>query len=133
MGRLALLIVILAVGGCTPGLKKPVNEMTAISEADTVQRITVKTHSFWFEPNRIVVKRGVPVVLTVKNGAMFVPHDFYCSAKEAGIEIDAKVGMFHGKKVVRFTPTQNGEFGYACGVDSHAEKKGMKGTLVVKD
>jgi hypothetical protein len=69
-----------------------------------------------------VVKRGIPVVLTVKNGAMFVPHDFYCSVKEAGIELDARVGMFHGKKVVRFTPTQTGEFGFACGVDSPRRK-----------
>jgi plastocyanin len=135
MRRLAFLVgLIAAVTGCgTSGLKKPVQEVTATTEADSVQRITVKTHSYWFEPNRVVVRRGVPVELTVKNGEMFVPHDLYCSAKDAGIEVDARVGMFHGKKTVRFTPTRAGEYGFACGVDSHAEKHGMQGTLVVKD
>ena len=33
---------------------------------------------------------------------------------------------------VRFTPTRNGEYPFHCDVDGHA-KKGMTGTLVVRD
>jgi plastocyanin len=123
---------LLILGSCSSGLDRPVQEVTATTGTDQVQRVTITTHSFYFEPNRIVVQKGVPVELTVKNGAMFVPHDFSCGAKEAGIEVDAPVGMFHGSKRVRFTPTTAGEFPFFCDKDSHA-KKGMMGTLVVKD
>jgi uncharacterized cupredoxin-like copper-binding protein len=40
--------------------------------------------------------------------------------------------MFHGKKNVRFTPTQVGEYPFFCKVDGHS-KKGMTGTIVVVD
>jgi uncharacterized cupredoxin-like copper-binding protein len=118
--------------GCTSGLDRPVKEVTATVGLDQVQHVKVTAHSFYFEPNRIVVKKDVPVELEVKNGTMFVPHDFSCEAKDAGITVDAGVGMFHGKKTVRFTPTQTGEFPFHCDVDGHA-KKGMTGTLVVKE
>lgn len=128
-GMLAALCVGL-VAGCASGLNRPVREVTATMGTDQVQRLTVTTHSFYFEPNRIVVKRGIPVELTVKNGAFFVPHDFSCEAKDAGIELDQPVGMFHSSKTLRFTATRTGEYPFHCDVDGHA-KKGMMGTLVV--
>ena len=118
------------LAGCSSGLKRPVREVTATISSDNLQRVRVTTHSFYFDPNRIVVKRGIPVELIVKNGALFVPHDFSCEAKDAGIEVDQPVGMFHGSKTVRFTPTRSGEYHFHCDVDGHA-KKGMMGTLVV--
>ena len=118
------------LAGCASGLNRPVREVTASTGSDQVQRVTVTTHSFWFDPNRVVVKRGVPVELTIKNGALFVPHDFSCEAKEGGIDVDVRVGMFHGSKKVRFTPTRAGEYHFHCDVDGHA-KKGMMGALVV--
>lgn len=131
MKRLGLAALILAlVAGCESGLERPVREVTAQVGSDQIQRVKVIAHSFYFDPNRIVVKRGVPVELTVKNGAMFVPHNLSCEAQEAGIEVFADVGMFYGSKTVRFTPTQTGEFHFFCHVDGHA-KKGMTGTLVV--
>ena len=125
-------IGMLLLASCSSGLNRPVKEVTATTGTDQVQRVTITTHSFYFDPNRIVVQKGVPVELKVKNGAMFVPHDFSCMAKDAGLEVDAPVGMFHGSKTVRFTPTTAGEFHFACHVDGHA-KKGMTGTLVVKE
>ena len=126
---LAALTLVL-VAGCESGLDRPVREVTAQVGSDQIQRVTVIAHSFYFDPNRIVLKRGVAVELTVKNGAMLVPHNLSCEAQDAGIEIFADVGMFHGSKTVRFTPTQAGEFHFFCHVDGHA-KKGMTGTLVV--
>lgn len=133
VNKRALVLAMVSVGfvaGCTSGLNRPVKEVTATVGTDQVQRLTVTTHSFYFDPNRIVVKRGIPVELSVKNGVLFVPHDFSCEAKDAGIEIDAPVGMFHGSKKVRFTPSKAGEYPFHCDVDGHA-KKGMMGTLVV--
>ena len=133
MKRLMLVLLsVLVLAGCASGLHRPVREVTAAMGADQVQRVTVTTHSFYFDPNRIVVKRGVPVELTVKNGALLVPHDFSCEAKEAGVDVDAPVGMFHKSKHVRFTPTQAGEYPFHCDVDGHA-KKGMTGVIVVRE
>lgn len=127
---IAIGIAALFIAGCSSGFNHPVREVTAEMGGDHVQRVRVTTHSFWFEPNRVVVKLGIPVELTIRNGAFFVPHDFSCEGKEAGFDIDEKVGMFHGSKVVRFTPTRAGEYPFHCDVDSHA-KKGMMGALVV--
>ena len=133
MKRLVILTVLATVlAGCSSGLKHPVHEVTATAGPDQVQHVRVTAHSFWFEPNRIVVKRGIPVELTVKNGAFLVPHAFDCVAKEAGIDLDLRLGMFRGTKRVRFTPTRVGEYPFHCGVDGHAHK-GMMGMLVVAE
>ncbi len=132
MKRLVImgLAVATVLAGCSSGLNHPVREVTATMGPDKIQHVRVTTHSFWFEPNRIVVKRGIPVELTVRNGAFFVPHDFSCEAKDAGVAVDMRVGMFHGSKKARFTPTRDGEYHFHCDVDGHAGK-GMMGTLVV--
>ncbi len=130
MRIIAGLGVVFLLTGCSSGFNHPVHEVTATTGTDHVQRIQVTTHSFWFEPNRLVVTRGVPVELTIRNGAFLVPHDFSCEAKEAGIDVDQRLGMFYGSKTVRFTPTRAGEYHFHCDVDSHA-KKGMMGMLVV--
>ena len=131
-GRLGSIAAILLLTGCASGLGRPVQLATAVTDADHVQRISITAHSFYFEPNRISVVRGVPVELTIRNGALLVPHDFSCSAKAAGIDIDEHVGLFHGHRMVRFTPTQAGEYPFHCDVDHHANK-GMMGMLVVTE
>jgi uncharacterized cupredoxin-like copper-binding protein len=125
-------MILIVSAGCASGLNRPVREVTATMDHDQVQRVTIHTHSFYFDPNRIVVKRGIPVELTVQNGALLVPHDFSCTAPEAGVDVDARVGMFHGSNHVRFTPTTAGTYEFHCDVDGHAHK-GMRGTLVVVD
>ena len=119
-------MILIVSAGCASGLQRPIREVTATVGSDQVQRITVETHSFYFDPNRIVVKRGIPVEITVRNGALLVPHDFSCET----LDLDARVGMFHGSKSVRFTPTKAGEYPFQCDVDAHS-RKGMTGTLVV--
>lgn len=133
MRRLSIWIAVpllVALAGCSSGLKHPIHEVTATMGSDQVQHVHVTTHTFWFEPNRIVVKRGIPVELAVQNGAWFVPHDFSCEGKDAGFDLDLRVGMFHGSKHTRFTPTRAGEYPFHCDVDHHM-MKGMTGTLVV--
>jgi plastocyanin len=126
----AALALSLALAGCSSGLKRPVQEITAAPDAHGVQRVRVVAHSYWFAPNRIVLKAGAPVELTVHNAAFLVPHNLTCNAADAGIEVSASLGLFHGTKVERFTPTKPGEYEFFCHVGSHA-KHGMKGTFVV--
>jgi len=121
------------VGCGTSGNKLPVNEMTAHSDADGVQRLDVDAHSFYFKPNRIVVERGKPVDLAVHFKSWFAPHNFTCVDQDAGISASYSAGAFSFGKTrhVKFTPTKTGEFEFFSHVDGHA-KKGMKGTIVVR-
>ncbi len=129
--RIALVLaLVLLLAGCASGVNRPVSEVTARVEPDSVQRVKLVAHSFYFEPNRIVLKAGVPAELSIHNAALFVPHSFVCAAPQGGLDLKAKLGMFHGTKKLRFVPGIPGEYPFLCGVDSHA-KHGMTGTLVV--
>jgi plastocyanin len=132
MRRSSFVVILLALtlAGCSSGLNHPVQEVIAKEGPDQVQHVRVTAHTYWYEPNRVIVKRGMSVDLTVQNGAWFVPHSFGCSGKDAGFDLDLRLGMFHGSKHARFTPTRAGEYAFRCGVDHHA-MKGMTGTLVV--
>lgn len=134
MTRVSIVVVALAAlaAGCSSGNGRPVQEVKVVPDpSDGVQRITVVAHSFWFEPNRIVVKANQPVEIKVKNGGPFVPHNLTCEAPDAGIEVDEGLGMFWDKETAKFTPTKPGEYEFFCHKDGHA-KKGMKGTIVVE-
>ena len=133
LGLLAGLGLLLGGTGCgTSGAKIGVREATARTEG-SVQIVDVDVHSFYFDPNRILVKAGTPVELTLHFKPVFTPHNMTCEAPEAGIQIDRSVGIisFGHTKHVRFTPTKRGEYDFYCGVDSHM-KKGMTGTIVVR-
>lgn len=124
-----------AVGfpGCTTsGRTRPETAVEAELQ-DGVQRATVALHSFYFEPNRVVVRVGVPVELTLQSKAVVVPHNFTLRAPEAGIDVDQDVGAIFGtRRVVRFTPTRAGEYPFLCGKGSHMAK-GMTGVLEVRE
>ncbi len=120
--------LMLLVSGCASGLGRPVHEVTARVDARGVQHVRLVTHSFYYEPNRIVVKANVPVELTIHNASFMVPHNFTVEGLETPTEKD--VSMFHGSGTLRFTPTKPGEYRFFCDKDSHM-KKGMTGTLVV--
>jgi plastocyanin len=122
-------IAVLAAG-CSSGVGRPVSEIKVVPEADGVQRVKVVAHSFWFEPNRIVVKVGMPVEMKIKNGGPIIPHNFTCVAPQAGIQVDAGLGLFWDGETARFTPSTPGEYPFFCDKDGHS-KKGMTGTIVV--
>jgi plastocyanin len=127
----AVLLIALVSTGCASGLKRPVQEVTAASDPQGVQRVTLDAHTFYFEPNRIVVKAGHPVEITIHNRAMMVPHNFTLKAPDGGLDVEKDVRWFGGHGVVRFTPDKPGEYQFYCDKDSHM-RKGMKGTLVVQ-
>ena len=96
---------------------------------DGVQRVNVEMHSYYFEPDRIVVKRDIPVEIVLSNSSKVVPHNFTLNG--AGVNVSEDKWGF-GHETVRFTPTETGEFKFVCHKGDHAEK-GMVGTLVVTD
>lgn len=129
----ALPVVVVAgliLSGCSSGLNRPPSEITATTDSDGVQRVTVVAHSFYFEPNRVVVKADKPVELHVKNASLIIPHNMTCIAQEAGVNVHEGLGLFKDSETVRFTPTKTGEYPFFCAKDAHS-KKGMTGTLVV--
>jgi plastocyanin len=122
--RLPLLLLLIA---CTSGIGRPVVSVEATLDADGVQRVGLDMHSYYFEPNRIVVRSGHPVEIILHNSSHLVPHNFTIS--EPGLSVsESKWGW--GSDRVRFTPATPGEYRFFCHVDGH-EKKGMTGTLVV--
>ncbi len=125
--RTCVLLGALLLCGCTSGLKRPVVSATATPDVEGVQRLSVGLHSYYFEPNRIVVRAGRPVELTLKNRSIFVPHNF--TIMDSALAVSQDVWL--GSRRVRFTPTTPGEYHFHCHVGSHA-KKGMTGMLVVR-
>jgi len=125
-----LLVVPLVLAGCSSGLERPPSEVIVKPDAKGVQHVRVVTHTYWFEPNRIVVKAGLPVELSVRNSSWIAPHNFTCNAADAGIEVSADVGTVRRRSTVTFTPTKAGEYEFFCHVDAHS-RKGMKGVIVV--
>jgi plastocyanin len=104
-----------------------VSSAEAVTAADGVQRVDVDLHSFYFDPNRIIVRAGRPVELVLRNRSLFVPHNM--TLADSTLSIDRNVWA-PGAHRVRFTPRVPGEYEFFCHVDRHAAK-GMKGTLVV--
>ena len=123
-------LFMLALGCGTPGKNLPVTEGTATLTPENVQEIHVRVESFYFEPSRIHVTVGVPVRMILTSGTFIIPHNFTLYVPDAGLEIDQDIG--HGKtRIVRFTPTKEGEYRFYCDKGGHAGK-GMVGVLVVE-
>ena len=124
-----------AAAGCgTPGSRIGIREATARIGSGGVQVVDVDVHSYYFDPNRILVTAGTPVELVLHFKPLFVPHNMTLLHPEAGITIDKSIGIvsFDHTKSVRFTPIKPGEYAFFCGVGGHRDK-GMVGTLVVRE
>ena len=130
MLRRWLLISPLILIGYSLGLSRPPSEVVVKADAKGVQRVRVTAHTYWFDPNRIVVEAGQPVELTFHNASWIVPHNLTCEEPDAGIELSADVGTIHRGRTMTFTPTKPGEYEFFCHVDAHS-RKGMKGVIVV--
>jgi len=124
-----VLIVLFCVGCGSSGVDRAEVSKQATVDADGVQRIDVDMHSYYFEPNKIIVKAGTPVEIKLHNCSHIVPHNFSISSPDINVS-DDKWGWGSGH--VRFTPTKAGEYRFFCHKDSH-EKKGMAGTLIVQE
>ncbi|WP_243372937.1 cupredoxin domain-containing protein [Geotalea sp. SG265] len=124
-----VLLLLLSAGGAY-GEEKV---FRAVPGQDGVQRAEVVGGSYFFSPNHLVVKVGVPVELTVKKEPGAVPHSIVLRAPDTGI--DFAVALATEPKTVRFTPTKVGKYQFFCDkklpfLESHRDK-GMRGLLEV--
>ena len=105
----------------------------AAIDSDGVQRVEMVGGSYFFTPNRVIVKVNVPVELKVKKESGVTPHNITIKAPEAGISFDEPLGS--DPKVIKFTPKKTGTYPFLCTkkllfFESHNEK-GMHGMLEV--
>ena len=111
----------------------PDQAVRATLGADGKQRLDILGGSYFFKPDHIIVKVGVPVVFSIKREWGIVPHTFVLKVPEWKVAIDED--MSTDPKTVEFTPTTTGKFKFYCRnkflfFKSH-EEKGMKGVLEV--
>lgn len=101
--------------------------------SDGVQRVSIVGGSYFFKPDHIVVKAGIPVELSVRVEAGVIPHSFVLKLPSDQIAIDSRLGQ--EARTFRFTPTEAGRYPFQCPnkllfFKSHREK-GMAGVLEV--
>ena len=134
MKRIAALSIVMALSIFSFAYAKGEEKVfRATTDADGIQRVEVTGGSYYYNPNRIIVKVNVPVELKLKKEGKMVPHDIVMKAPEAGMEFDTALsGDF---KTVTFTPKKTGVFPFYCSkklpfIASHKDK-GMEGVLEV--
>jgi plastocyanin domain-containing protein len=100
---------------------------------DGVQHISIIGGSYFFRPDRIVVKKNIPVELSVIREPGMAPHSIVANAPEAGIVFDESLSS--NRKIITFTAKAFGEYVFYCKnklpfLPSHREK-GMQGIIEV--
>lgn len=126
---------VLASGACRAGDPPPAETVYRASvAADGVQHVKIEGGSYFFKPNRVIVKANVPVELTASVERGVVPHTLVIRAPEASIAVDENLSS--QPRNIRFTPTAAGRYPFYCRnkllfFASHREK-GMEGVLVVE-
>ncbi len=102
-------------------------------DEDGVQRVEIEAGEYYYDPNFIVVKVGVPVELSIRDVGGIASHDIAIEAPEAGIDFSEDFGS--EPVTIRFTPTRVGEYQFECTkrflfFRSHKDR-GMHGTIKV--
>ena len=107
--------------------------VSAVMGEDGVQRLQMEGGEYYFEPENVLLKVGVPVELFVYKPPGFVPHNIVIESASAGMSFKENFG----KKgiTIRFTPSKTGTFEFWCDkkflfFKSH-RKKGMEGIIQV--
>ncbi len=125
LSLLGVLVASVAPAQDQPAAVKP--------DADGVQRIRIVSGSYFFKPDRIVVKANVPVELLASRESGVTPHNLVIRAQEAGVMVEEDLGT-DPKRIV-FTATKAGKYPFYCSkklpfMAGHREK-GMEGVLEV--
>ena len=100
---------------------------------DGVQRVEIVGGSYFFKPDRVVVKVNIPVELKVSKESGLIPHNIVAISPEAGIAFQENLSST--PKSIRLTPTKVGTYPIYCSKrapfsKSHREK-GMEGVIEV--
>ena len=106
---------------------------TATVDKDGVQHISIIGGSYFFKPARIVVKKNIPVELSVSQEPGMAPHSIVAKAPEAGIVFDESLSG--NPKIITFTAKATGGYVFYCKnklpfFPTHREK-GMQGIIQV--
>ncbi len=131
-----VLVLIVLMGGRFFGVARALGPdlvIQAVVAEDGVQHVRIVGGSYFFKPNRVVVKVGVPVELTLSREDGLIPHVFVIHAPESGINVDQSLST--APQTIRFTPTALGRYPFYCKnrllfFKSHREE-GMEGILEV--
>ncbi|MDQ7038112.1 MAG: cupredoxin domain-containing protein [Aquificota bacterium] len=129
----AFMLSVLTALTALAGEWKEIRHVATVDE-DGVQRIKVKAGSYYYNPNYIVVKKGIPVELVIVRESAIVPHNIVIEMPGVSIRRDLDP---EEETKVRFTPEVTGRFEFYCDkkflfFPSHREK-GMWGVLEVVD
>jgi cytochrome c oxidase subunit 2 len=116
-------LLLSAAGGLWACTSRPAAEAAPVPAAGPVV-IHVTAKRFSYEPSRLVLKRGVPVVLELTSADR--KHGF--KVPELDLRTDIEAG-----KVTRltFTPDRAGTFAFACDLFCGDGHEDMTGELVV--
>ena len=124
MGLRLLAVVFAALPVLTTARAVPAGAVTAQEVAPTRRAFTVVATEGRFEPDRIEVSKNDLVTITLRSegGAHSFAIDAYRVMKRAGA----------GETIsFEFRADQVGRFEYYCSLSSDAQRRTMKGTLVV--
>jgi plastocyanin len=105
----------------------------ATVDEDGVQRVDIVAGSYFFDPDHIIVKKGIRVELNVRKKVGLVPHNIVVNTSETGPGI--KKALEADPKTVSFTPEEQGVYPFYCDkklpfFKSH-RAKGMEGVIEV--
>lgn len=97
-----------------------------VGEPNPTSPIAVEGGEFYFSPNEIKAKVGVPITITFTSKGKMM-HDFVLDE----FSVQSKTLKDSESETITFTPTKAGTFEFYCSVGSH-RKMGMKGNLIVE-
>lgn len=131
----ALVITLLVITASAALAEEPRKEVVYVAEVNQEgkQVVEITGGEYYFEPNRIVLKVGVPTVFKVHRTGYMIPHNIKIDQPDAGMSFD--VDMSKSGNTVEFTPMKVGTYPFICNkkllfFESH-EEKGMEGVIEV--
>ena len=133
--RLILSFVVFSVAAAFADTQDKTEVYTATVDKDGVQHVSIIGGSYFFKPDRIIVKKNILVELSVTKEPGMAPHSIVANAPEAGIVFDESLSS--NPKIITFTAQATGEYVFYCKnklpfFPSHREK-GMQGIIEVMD
>ena len=133
MMRLLFVPALVLMLPLAPEVRADAPPYQATVDDDGVQRVEIVGGSYFFEPDYVVVKAGVPVELVVTKEEGVAPHSLVIDEPAMGLDIHTMLDT--EAKRIRFTPEVTGIAEFYCDerllwFRSHHER-GMAGTLEV--
>lgn len=133
LARFILCIAVFSYGTAIAYAQDKTEAYTATVDKDGIQHVRIVGGSYFFKPDRIVVKKNIPVDFSVTKEPGMAPHSIVAHAPEAGIVFDESLNS--NPKIITFTATASGEYVFYCKnkllfFPSHREK-GMQGIIEV--